>query len=118
VASGGLGGFLFLLALSFVAWYWYRRVFVLLSGPEQAYDRMWRLAALSGLGPLPWQTPLEYSRALGRAMPVLGEDVSLIARAYARETYGHRPSPAGEWSSVVEAWGRVRRTLLRRLVRR
>ncbi|MBI4200391.1 MAG: transglutaminase domain-containing protein [Chloroflexi bacterium] len=88
------------------------------SSPVEAYARMTLLSRWAGLGPCAWQTPGEYARLVGRAMPERSPEVSLIVSAYSRARYGAKVTTRREQEVVQRAWTALRWRLLLRLLRR
>jgi hypothetical protein len=116
LAGLSLAGVLALAAI--VMWFWYRRVFVHVSGGPQVYERMAQLGRIVGLSPKPQQTPREYARSLGAQFPSLRDDFSVVANVYAQTQYGRQPISDRDAERTVSAWRRIRRQLSRRFFRR
>jgi transglutaminase-like putative cysteine protease len=55
-----------------------------------AYDKLCSLAARVGLGPRPYQTPLEFAAALSREFPEQADAFDHIARRYVEDRFGHK----------------------------
>ena len=117
-----LGGTVLALALLLAVaglWYLYRRLLVRVPGSQAAYERMSGLASLAGAGPVTPQTPGEFARSLARRFPEVGQEMRRLGELYSRARYrAVKETPAEELESMEQAWGRVRRRLLRSLVRR
>jgi transglutaminase-like putative cysteine protease len=115
---GLLGLLLGLLAGAGLVWYrWWGR----LSGlplPVQFYAKMQRLAALSGLGPRPSQTPLEYAAFLSQSLPWQAAEVRAVTDSYVLAEYGDYLLPLEQVEGVAQVWKRLRRALLLRLLPR
>ena len=79
---------------------------------ERAYTKMGRLGVLAGLGPQLHQTPAEYARDMGRAIPAIAPDTLRIATAFASDRYGRRVTEQGEQDDVNRAWIDIRLKLV------
>jgi transglutaminase-like putative cysteine protease len=89
------------------------------AGPaESIYIKMNKLGTLAGLNRQVHQTPLEYARALGNAIPALAAGAQAVAWAFGADRYG-RPDPENQGpGDLRDAWKRVRSGLLMRALRR
>jgi len=82
---------------------------------SRMYWRVCRLATWAGLAPQGWQTPYEYSRALGRHFPQVTAPVRRLTDLYVRERWAsphEMPHPA-EQADLERLWPSLRRTFLR-----
>ena len=82
---------------------------------ERAYAKMSRLGTLAGLRRKPHQTPLEYSRSVGRALPKTAAGAQTLAWAFALGRYGRQ---AVDDERIDAAWKSVRTRLFLRALRR
>ena len=82
---------------------------------ERAYVKMARLGALAGLRRQPHQTPLEYARSVGHALPRTAAGAQTLGWAFALGRYGKQ---AVEDDRIDAAWKSVRMRLLLRALRR
>ena len=73
-----------LLALSGLGWtLWFRGM----SSAESSYTKMVRAGWLLGVRRRQWQTPTEYARVVGAAIPAVAESAMVLAIEFERETY-------------------------------
>ena len=82
---------------------------------ERAYAKMTRLGALAGVRRQPQQTPLEYARSVGLALPRTAAGAQTLGWAFALGRYGRQ---AVEDERIDAAWKSVRARLLLRALRR
>ena len=82
---------------------------------ERAYAKMARLGALAGVRRRPHQTPLEYARSVGLALPRTAAGAQTLGWAFALARYGRQ---AVEDERIDAAWKSVRTRLLLRALRR
>ncbi|MBI4233222.1 MAG: transglutaminase domain-containing protein [Chloroflexi bacterium] len=115
---GGLAAAAVLLGGAACLWYLYRRLFVELPAPELAYEQLRRMGSFSGLPGAAHLTPSEYVQALAGQLPGAKGDLTIIGDAYSRRRYGQKGLSPEERLRVLEAWHRVRKRLVRRLLRR
>lgn len=117
-----IGGLIFL-AVALVPWLALRRSFYRWlwhvdrdNLAATAYARMAALAGMAGIGPKPYQTPLEFAAALGTAFPQEAADAGRVAQAYADSRFGGRRGSPGlfEEAEVLKARCQVYRRLLAR----
>ncbi|MCL6432134.1 MAG: DUF3488 and transglutaminase-like domain-containing protein [Anaerolineae bacterium] len=89
-----------------------------LSVPSRLYLLLtWTSGAL-GVSAHPYQTPLEFGRALAAALGPGGDLACEVVRVYVRERFG-APCPSDEEvSRAVDAWRRLRPMILVQIVRR
>ena len=85
---------------------------------EKAYTKMSRLGALSGTRRYPHQTPIEYAKALGHAVPAVASGVQQIAWAWSDDRYGGRTLDEEEQQTLEKAWKSIRVSLAARALRR
>ena len=112
----GLGlGLLMVVALALIA-------VLLARGPgrlrdvSSAWRRLGWVALRTGVGRRESETPIEFSRRLGAAVPALAADIEQLGSAYSRSCYGSRASVRPDIGTAEQAWLRVRRSLVRVLV--
>jgi hypothetical protein len=89
----------------------WQRPLVGLSAAERAFAEFVRLAGLVGLAPRRVETPFEYGRRVGGAIPEAAGEISTITAAYVEERYARRSSP-DEGGLLAAAWRRLRRALV------
>lgn len=91
-----------------------------LDAPRRPYAQLLRLVHWStGRPPAAAQTPAEFARDLGSAIPEAAEPIGRLADAYARATYGPSAAAAEDpWPTWVAARSMITRALLRRRVSR
>ena len=82
---------------------------------ERAYVKMSRLGTLAGVRRQAHQTPLEYSKSVGRAVPRTAAGAQALGWAFALGRYGREG--VGE-DGIDAAWKSVRARLLLRALRR
>ncbi|MBI4201055.1 MAG: transglutaminase domain-containing protein [Chloroflexi bacterium] len=85
---------------------------------EGVYRKMTRLSSLAGLGPQGGQTPREYGHGLARHLPAIAGEIEVVVDTYNEARYNRRSPSEAEETTVREAWRRMRRTLLFRVLRR
>ena len=85
---------------------------------ETAFNRMGMLGALAGAGPRRHNTPYEFARVLGARVPDAAGDVHTVADLYTRQRYGGRTPTGDDRVRMTQAWLRMRRALLWRIVKR
>lgn len=106
------------LVLSFlgIAYYlWWGRL-ANLGYPGVFYAKICRLSSLSGLGPSPQQTPLEYARSLSRFLPSHSTAISLIIQSYIETKYSsHKFISYSEGEQLNTAWRSLRGSLIRQV---
>jgi hypothetical protein len=97
-----------LFALAGLGWtLWFRGM----SSAESTYTKMVRVGWLLGVRHRPWQTPTEYARAVGVAIPAVADSAMLLAIEFEREMY----SESGrEFLSddLQQHWRKVQRGLI------
>ncbi len=69
--------------------YWLARL-KRVEDPAEVFWRMCQLAALGRLGPLAWETPLEYGSRLAAALPSRAQSIDVITRSYVETRYSPR----------------------------
>ncbi len=86
------------------------------------YASMRILAGMGGLGPRPQETPWEYNRRLGEAMPERSDDLSYITDRYVTDVYGDpksfRRMQVQDMWPVRRSWKSVRNGLLKHMILR
>ena len=82
---------------------------------ERAYAKMSRLGTLAGVRRRPHQTPLEYARSVGLALPKTAAGAQTLGWAFALGRYGRQ---AVEDERIDAAWKSVRMRLFLRALRR
>ena len=82
---------------------------------ERAYAKMSRLGTLAGVRRRPQQTPMEYARSVGLALPKTAAGAQTLGWAFALGRYGRQ---AIEDERIDAAWKSVRTRLLLRALRR
>ena len=107
-----------LAAATLVVWALWARGLRNATLPEITYTKMSRLGTLAGIGRRRDQTPGEYARTLGSAVPAVAADAQLLATAYAANRYGNRPLTDEGSEELSGLWKRVRGGLLAGIARR
>ena len=127
-ATGGAAGFparggaaLLVVLLSallgaLAATIWWARPYRGLTMAQGAFARVGRAAAWFGFGPAATETPSEYGRRLGEAIPEGRGDIATIVDAYVRERFGRQASDRLA-EPLGRAWGRLRAVLARAAAR-
>jgi hypothetical protein len=82
---------------------------------ERAYAKMTRLGTLAGIRRRAHQTPIEYSKSVGEAVPKTAQGAQTLGWAFALGRYGRET--AGD-DGVDTAWKSVRTWLFLRALRR
>lgn len=85
--------------------------------PALAYATVARLATRFGHGPRPSQTAYEFAMQLGDVVPVVRDDIRVVATAKVESSYGRRELGRKQIVILGEAVQRIRRRLLRLAVR-
>ena len=109
----GIAAGIVLLALFFI---WFR-IFKNPGNHPAAYSRLVLLASLAGLGPRPWQTPLEFSHQLTDALPQQAPVINSIVQTYVISRYSPAPPSTPPDTSLAHLWPDLRRALLKRIFR-
>ena len=112
----GMGGAILVVFVALWAgalWLGWRRFFVKLPRPEQAYSRLSRMAGFLGVSREPGQTALEFGRALATTIPPAEDDITLICETFSRTRYGRAKLSVREGSQIRRAWDSVRKTAIR-----
>jgi hypothetical protein len=100
-----------------VVWYLWQRNLSKLAYPAQVYEKMCQLAALAGLKAELQQTPREYVHRLSIALPQGAVDADRIAESYMKAEYGKKVVEQRERENIEEAWQRLKKELLLRILR-
>ena len=106
IALGVLGGGWLLLWLA-----WTRNLRGA-SAVERAYTKMGRLGAVAGIRRGSMQTPLEYARSVGAAVPGVAAEADRIGWAFATSRYGGQEAEDGADDEIGGAWREMRLPLL------
>ena len=116
---GWLLGGLAVVALSAgtVRFLW-RRYMVPSEDPQVMFRRLAFLGAMGAVGPVPYQTPLQYRRRLEAVFPDYRDQVDVIIGAYVRNLYGRKSLDEEERRQLTQAWLVLRPPLLFRFLRR
>jgi transglutaminase-like putative cysteine protease len=115
----GAGGLLALLILLFgAASIWWRRLFRGLSPVAQTFGRVTVLAGWAGLKPRRTQTPFEYIGELQQHLPVQADSLQRLGELYVQERWGASEESPGVLEELRQLWGRLRRDLVRKVLRR
>jgi transglutaminase-like putative cysteine protease len=85
--------------------------------PSQLWEKTVRLATWLRLGPKPYQTPTEYSRALRGSLPDVAAGVETVADSYQRARYGHHDLTPAERERLDSVWPPLRNRLIRKVLR-
>jgi len=96
----------------------WRRYMVPSEDPQVMFRRLAFLGAMGSVGPIPYQTPLQYSRRLEEVLPDHREQVDLIIGAYVRNFYGKKSLNEEERRRLTQAWLELRLPMLFRFLRR
>jgi hypothetical protein len=99
-----------------VAFLWFRRLPS--GGPDGAWRGITGIATRLGRGPMPTQTPYEYSLTLERVVPRVAQDLRTVADAKVAATYGPDRAARGSGAALRAAYARARTGLLALLFRR
>ncbi len=110
--SGGLLLIITMVAWIAALWLLWHRFMLRLPRPELTYFRMRRMSGLLVTQPELTHTPLEFGRALSRAVPEASEDIGYICNTYSRSIYGNSPISFMEGLRLRSAWNRVRKALV------
>jgi hypothetical protein len=97
-------------AVASALWLWGFRG---LSPVAAFYARVQRIGTWLGVRPHASQTPVEYARDLGQAVPVVRGPTRVLAALYETEQYGRRPVTETEAATGQSAWREMRRSLVR-----
>ncbi|MBI2848519.1 MAG: transglutaminase domain-containing protein [Chloroflexi bacterium] len=114
----GTVGIMALVLLSLFGWFLWRRYMAQFSPAYQIYEKLCLLASLCRLSPRPYQTPYEYARTLGDALPANRQSIEHITGAYVRVRFGGKTIDPSDNSRLREAWTVLRAALMRRLWQR
>jgi Transglutaminase-like superfamily/TgpA N-terminal domain/Domain of unknown function (DUF4129) len=87
-------------------------------GAQLAYESVARMASRFGYGPQPSQTAYEYATQLAVVVPAVREELQVVATAKVEALYGRREPSDELRRRLVQAYRRVRLSLLRLLLRR
>jgi hypothetical protein len=87
-------------------------------GAELAYESVARMASRFGYGPQPSQTAYEYATQLAVVVPAVREELQVVATAKVEALYGRREPSAELRLRLMQAYRRVRLSLLRLMLRR
>jgi hypothetical protein len=87
-------------------------------GAELAYESVARMASRFGYGPQPSQTAYEYATQLAVVVPAVREELQVVATAKVEALYGRREPSAELRLRLIQAYRRVRLSLLRLMLRR
>ncbi len=82
------------------------------------YEKMVRLAGLSGLAPRVQETPSEYAETLMQVLPSQKDSIQTITRGFERSQYGKKALSDQDEAEINSAWRAIRSRLLRRVFRR
>jgi hypothetical protein len=85
---------------------------------ERAYAKMSRLGTLAGIRPRSNQTPIEYARTLGQAIPRIYAGSQVLAWTFAIGRYGRQGPGDDGLDDVKDAWKSMRAWLMLRALRR
>ena len=96
----------------------WRRYMAPSADPQVVFRRLAFLGSMGSVGPVPYQTPLQYRGRLQAAFPSHRYDVDLIIGAYVRNFYGRKLLDERERRRLMRAWLNLRRPLLLRFLRR
>ena len=96
----------------------WRRYMAPSGDPQVVFRRLAFLGAMGSVGPVPYQTPLEYRGRLEAAFPGHRYQVDVIIGAYIRNFYGRKLLDQRERRQLMRAWLNLRQPLLLRLLRR
>ena len=113
VAALGLA----VLAVSLVRFLW-RRYMASSEDAQVTYRRLGALGSLASVGPIVYQTPLEYRDRLAGVFPDHQEQVSAIIGAYVRSRYGRKELADDERRVLTQAWLELRLPMLFHFLRR
>ena len=81
------------------------------------YERLLRFVWWIGLRPRPSETPYEFADDIGQELPGSRTYVKSIANAYVNERFGRRQLEVADQRQLDQAWGEVRRRIMRRMSR-
>jgi hypothetical protein len=95
----------------------WQKLFSRLPEAQQIWEKTVLLAGWAGLGPRPGETPHEFARRLGRALPGFS-DLTPLAHGYCLSRYGRRPPPQQLLDHLQRLWPHLRGALLWQMVRR
>ncbi len=79
------------------------------------YERLLRFAWWIGVRPHPSETPFEFADDVGEELPGSRAYVKSIAHAYVNERFGRRKLEVADQRQLDQAWGEVRRRIVRRM---
>ena len=96
----------------------WRRYMVPSEDPQVVFRRLAFLGAMGSLEPIPYQTPLQYSRRLEAVFPNYREQVDVIIGSYVRHFYGRKSLDEEERRQLTRAWLDMRLPMLFRFLRR
>lgn len=82
------------------------------------YEKMARLAGLSGLAPKVHETPSEYAGTLAQVLPSQQDAIQTITHGFERSQYGKQSLSPQDEEEISSAWRTIRSRLLRRVLRR
>jgi Transglutaminase-like superfamily/Domain of unknown function (DUF4129)/TgpA N-terminal domain len=87
-------------------------------GAQLAYESVARMASRFGYGPQPSQTAYEYATQLAVVVPAVRDELQVVATAKVEALYGRREPSAELRLRLIQAYRRVRLSLLRLMLRR
>ena len=86
--------------------------------PQVVFRRLAFLGAIGSVGPIPYQTPLQYRNRLEAVFPDHRDQVGVIIGAYVRNFYGGKLLDEEERRQLTGAWLELRLPMLFRFLRR
>ncbi len=105
------------LAAGAVRFLW-RRYMEASEDPQVVFRRLAFLGAMGSVGPVTYQTPLQYRGRLEAAFPDHRDQVDVIIGAYVRNFYGRKSLDEEERRQLTRAWLELRLPMLFRFLRR
>ena len=113
-----LGGLAVLVLVAVAVRFLWRRYMVASEDPRTVFRRLALLGAMGSVGPVPYQTPLQYRRRLEAVFPQHRDQVNVIIGAYVRNFYGKKLLDEEERRQLSRAWLELRLPMLFRFFRR
>jgi hypothetical protein len=87
------------------------------SSVAEIYNRMCQLAALSKIGPLAEETPLEYCTRLAQVVPSQARAIENITQAYVETRFSPRKEPGRlQYGRVQKSWVELCPKLMKRML--